>query len=285
MSNGTGTPSDRPESRGAAPLALLASGHHRLIPAITLAVCLIAAPTQARGLLGLFAGESDLPAPAPVTASPAPIDPGRPVAWVSALRGVTDPAAQLYGYVNAGTSLDLGAQGEITLTYLSPCREESINGGIVKANAAGPQVSGAPPARSRALSCRPIDRLLPGKSPSPRMSPEGPFDPRAWYEVTINSAEPVFRWDSALGAPAQLAVIDLDAEEPREIWSAKAYSGSAAYPHEAAPIQPGRPYLIRATLDDGARHSAVFSYDPDLSYSSALVNALVPLRPTREAAP
>ena len=258
---------------------------YRLIPGVALAVCLIATPAHARGLLGLFAGEDDVPAPVPVAATQAPIEPARPVAWVSALRGVTDPAAQLYDYVAAGTTLDLGAQGEITLTYLTPCREESITGGIVRVNAAGPQVSGGPPARSRALSCRPLERLLPGKSPAARMAPEGPFDPGTWYEVTVNSAEPVFLWDSALGAPAQLAVVDLDAEDPREVWSAKAYSGSASYPHEAPPIQQGRPYLIRATLEDGARYSAVFSYDPDLSYSSAPINALVPLRPVPDGAP
>jgi hypothetical protein len=279
VSNGVGKPSDRLECRCSASL------RYRGIPSIALALCLVTASAHARGLLGLFAGEDDVPAPVPAAATPASIEPGRPVAWVSALRGVTDPAAQLYGYVPAGTMLDLGSHGEITLTWFTPCREESLTSGLVRVTAAGPQPSGGPPSQSRALSCQPIARLLPGDGPAPRMAAEGPFDPRAWYEVPVNSPEPILRWESAPGAQAQISVIDLDADEPHEIWSAKAYSGAASYPHEAAPIQPGRPYLVRATLDDGTGYGAVFSYDPDLSYSNAPINALVLLRAVSGGAP
>lgn len=237
---------------------------------MTVIICLsLTAGVQARGLLGLFADETDAPPPAPAAAAdePAkPVDPDRPVAWISALRGVADPAAMLYGYVKAGTIIDLGTQGEITLTWLSPCREESITGGFVRVTAAGPQVAGAPASSSRALSCQPLDQVLPGARPTARQA------------VTVNASEPLFLWPSRPDASARVSLLDMATGDPTEVWSATIHGNAAPYPHEAPLLDEGRPYLIRATLDDGAVYEAAFSYDPGLRYSNAPINALVMLR-------
>lgn len=224
---------------------------------------------DARGLLGLFAGEQDT-APTPPTPVardlPEPSDPKQPVAWISALRNVADPVAVPYGYVNAGARIDLGSQGEITLTWLSPCREESITGGVVTVTPAGPRVSGAPASHSRVLSCQPLDQVMPGGRPA---------KPRA---VAVNASEPLFLWPPQTGASARVSLMDTAGGESAEVWSATVYGNAAAYPHEAPLLDEGRPYVIRATLDDGTVYEATFSYDPDLRYSNAPINALVMLR-------
>ena len=228
----------------------------------------LAGGADARGLLGLFAGEQD-PAPTPPTTVardlPEPSDHNRPVAWISALRNVADPVAEPYGYVKVGTRIDLGSQGEITLTWLSPCREESITGGVVTVTPAGPRVSGAPASHSRVLSCQPLDQVMPGSGPTKR-------------PVAVNASEPLFLWPSQPGAPARVSLMDTTGGESVEVWSATVYGNAAAYPHEAPLLDEGRPYMIRATLDDGSVYEATFSFDRDLRYSNAPINALVVLR-------
>ncbi len=242
--------------------------------AVAAGLCLsLAAAAQGRGLLGLFADETDAPPTAPADVAPDPLgvaDPNRPVAWISALRNVGDPAAMLYGYVRAGTRIDLRTKGEITLTWLSPCREESITGGVVTVTAAGPQVSGAPAPNTRALSCQPLYRLLPGE-----IVTLGPAEPQ---EGAVNAPEPVFQWPSKPDASARLSLMNVAAGDFVEIWSATVHGSPAPYPHEAPPLEEGKPYLIRATLDDGTVYEAKFSYDPGLRYSNAPINALVMLR-------
>lgn len=238
--------------------------------AVTAGLCLSpAAGAHARGVLGLFADETDTPMPAPAAAVARPAeraDPNRPVAWVSALRNVGDPAAVLYGYVVAGTRIDLGSQGDITLIWLSPCREESITGGVVTVTPAGPRVSGAPASASRVLSCQPLEQILPGRRPA------------AQQAVAVNASEPLFLWPSRADGSARVSLMDLATGKPIEIWSAPVYGNAALYPHEAPLINEGKPYLIRATLDDGTVYEAAFSYDPGLRYSNAPINALVMLR-------
>ncbi|MBI1180704.1 MAG: hypothetical protein GC201_09110 [Alphaproteobacteria bacterium] len=254
---------------------------------VALALALAASPASARGLLGLLAGDDAAPA-APAAAPPpeteAPAASNRPVAWISALRGVVDPSAVLYGYVREDQRIDLGQQGEITLTYLSPCREESVVGGSVVVTRAGTRTGGGSSANSRALSCRPAADLVLEGNPADRLRREGPFRPEAWYEVAINSADPVFRWPAEIGAPAQVEVTELDTPEPRALWDSKAYSGSVLYPEDAPALQQGKPYRVRAVLDGDRSYEAVFSFDPDLGYSNAPVNALVVLREQREDA-
>ncbi len=238
--------------------------------ALAAGLCLsLIAGAQARGLLGLFADETDTAPPPPAADIPDPVettDPNRPVAWVSALRNVGDPAAVLYGYVTAGTRIDLGHQGEITLTWLSPCREETITGGVVTVTAAGPRVSGAPAPHSRVLSCQPLDLVLPGDRPAARQA------------VAVNTSEPLFLWPSRADASARVSLMDLATGEPTEVWYATVYGNAAPYPHEAPLLEEHKPYLIRAALEDGTVYQAAFSYDPDLQYSSAPINGLVMLR-------
>ena len=228
----------------------------------------LAGGADARGLLGLFAGEQD-PAPTPPTTVardlPEPSDHTRPVAWISALRNVADPVAEPYGYVKVGTRIDLGSQGEITLTWLAPCREEIITGGVVTVTPTGPRVSGAPAPHSRALSCQPLDQVLPGIQAQQR-------------PVAVNASEPLFLWPSQPGASARVTLVATAGNEPAEVWSATVYGNAAAYPHEAQRIDEGKAYTIRATLDNGTVYEATFSYDPDLRYSNAPINALVLLR-------
>ncbi|MEN3976105.1 hypothetical protein [Emcibacter sp. SYSU 3D8] len=242
------------------------------IAAMALCLCLLAPDVQARGLLGLFAEEP--PAPAPVAApAPRPAQPAaqdRPVAWISGMRGASGRSAVLYGYVHAGDSIDLGTEGEITLTWLSPCREESIIGGLVSVTATGPQVIGAPASESRALSCQPLELLLPdGLSASPQEAPQA---------AAINTAEPVFVWPAARAASGRLILMDMAGNEPFEIWSARVTGAAAPYPHDAPPLREGRLYRVSAAIKDGVVYRALFTYDPSLRYSSAPINALVVLR-------
>ena len=234
-------------------------------------LCLgLATAAQARGLLGLFADDPPSVLPAPSAPSPRPAKPDdppdRPVAWISALRNVDDPAAVLYGYVRAGTRIDLGKDGEITLTWLSPCREEDITGGIVTVTAAGPQVSGAPASRSHVLSCQPLKLVLPEDG--------GPSPPSTRSIVAVNAPEPLFLWPKAAGS-VSLALMDPAEHEAPALWSATVDGGAVAYPHGAPRLEENKPYLIRATLPSGVIYEARFSYDPALRYSSAPINALI----------
>jgi hypothetical protein len=249
-----------------------------------MAIVMAASPgVQAHGLLGLFA--PDRPSAPPVAEraeATRPVAPKGPVAWISGLRGVADPAAMLYGYVEAGQTFQLGAQGEMTLTFLSPCHEETVVGGTLTVGADGVRINGGAIPNSRALSCRPVRELLPGTDPASKLPDTGPFRQEDWYEVSINSAEPIFRWPASVGDAAQIEVIDLDMTEPASLWSTRAYSGAASYPREAPVLEQGRPYLVRASVGNGPVYEAVFSLDPDLAYSSAPVNGLVLLRPAED---
>lgn len=254
---------------------------------VLLAAALLLLPAttaSARGLLGLFAGESETARPLPPPADAEIVTSGGPVAWISGLRGVVDPSAILYSYVSAGQTIDLGGQGEITLTYLTPCREETIAGGVLRVMPSGPQAGRGSSVRSRALSCRPLPQLLPD-APVSSVADEGPFDRTLWAETAVNAAEPVFRWPAGLGDAARLSLTELDDVEPREVWAAKIYSGAARYPEDAPPLQQGRPYLIRAVPDNGAIYEAVFSFDPDLTYSNAPINGLVLLHAAGDGSP
>lgn len=254
-------------------------GGHSTGLAIAVAALLCVAPeAQGRGLLGLFADEPDAAPAMPVAAAAeaaALPPPNRPLAWISALRGVTDPAAQLYGYVSAGTRIDLGAEGELTLTWLSPCREENVIGGVVTVTPNGPQVSGAPAPNSRALSCQPLELVLPDeRAPTPRTPAK-----RAPAPVAVNAAEPLFAWPPRPGAGARISVTDPALGDGGEIWSAHVDGNAAPYPHEAPRLEEHKPYLARALFDDGVAVEARFSFDPDLRYSNAPINAMVMLRP------
>ncbi len=252
-------------------------GGHTTGLALAVGALLCLAPAaQARGLLGLFADEPDTPPPMPaVTEAVPPAEPNRPVAWISALRGVTDPAAQLYAYVAVGTRIDLGTDGELTLTWLSPCREDSIIGGVVTVTPDGPQVSGAPAPNSRALSCQPLALVLPDEpAPTLHRPPTHTSAP-----VAINTAEPLFAWPPRPGAAARISVTDPALGDGGEIWSAHVGGNAAPYPHEAPRLEEHKPYLARALFDDGVAAEASFSIDPGLRYSNAPINAMVMLRP------
>lgn len=169
------------------------------IAALSLA---LAAPAKAYQFGSLLKGVGDQvaahmpakpaqPAPAPAAAAPPPGagpmglqgQAGAPlhklgtdaVAVVDAATGTT--AVRQMDYVFAGKTIALGPKGAITLSYLSGCMSETIQGGTVTVAATGSRVAGGkmqtkatraviPPSRSSWPAPRKLARRSTGSRPS-----------------------------------------------------------------------------------------------------------------------
>jgi hypothetical protein len=185
---------------------------------------------------------------------------------------------QAMDYVFVKQTISLGPKGRITMSYLSGCLTETVDGGVVTVALKGSNVAGG----------RRTDRVTPGcRAATPVVMASAseagatvnrvtPFTGVNWSERALKSSQPVFKWDKAAGA-VTLRVKDMDKEGEPVLWQVAVAREWIAYPPTAAKLAPGMPYKAEALSGDKVVATALFSIDPALDVADNLANRVVPL--------
>jgi hypothetical protein len=198
------------------------------------------------------------------------------VAVIDAASG-TAPVREM-DYVFAKQTINLGTTGKITMSYLSGCRTETIQGGVVTVDLDGSKVARGKLQEKATPGCRAAKPVIlaSASEAGATVNRITPFSSANWNERALKSRQPVFKWDKALGA-VTVRVKDLDKEGEPVLWQAAAGQDWVAYPPTAPKLAPGEPFKVEAVAGDKVVASALFSIDPALDVADNLANRVVPL--------
>ncbi|HYC02247.1 MAG TPA: hypothetical protein VED40_03085 [Azospirillaceae bacterium] len=202
------------------------------------------------------------------------------VAVVEAVEGTA--AVQFMDYVFPGQSIALGAKGKVTLSYLSGCLTETLQGGTATVGLDGAQVSGGKRNANAAPGCEPAKPIVLAEASEAgaTVNRVTPFSGDNWSERAVKSAQPTFKWDKGWGA-VTVRVVAMDAAPPATVWQVPATTGWVAYPAGAAALEPGMPYRVDVLRGEQLVGSALFSVAPDLDVPDTLANRVVPVAQAR----
>lgn len=182
-------------------------------------------------------------------------------------------------YVFAKQQIALGPAGKITLSYLSGCLTESIQGGVVTVGLGGSAVTGGKHQEKTTPGCRAAHPIIlaSASEAGATVNRLTPFTGANWDERALKSALPVFKWDKGLGVTS-LQLKDMDKDGNPVIWQV-AVNGQdyVVYPVKTAPLAPGAPYRVEALAGGSVVAGALFSIDPALDVADNLANRVVPL--------
>jgi hypothetical protein len=198
------------------------------------------------------------------------------VAVVDAVSGTT--AVRPMDYVFANQTIALGPKGRLTLSYLSGCLSEVIQGGAVTVSQTGSRAAGGkvqPRTTPGCRAARPII-LASASEAGATVNRITPFSAGNWNERALKSVEPVFKWDMALGAVV-IRVKNMDAPGEPVVWQGPATGDWIAYPKTAPRLVAGAPFKVEALAGEKVVASALFSIDPGLDQADTLANRIVPL--------
>jgi hypothetical protein len=226
------------------------------------------APTPAPGPMGLQGQSSGTPLHKLGTDAVAVVD--------SAAGAKT---VQPMDYVFAGQTFSLGPKGVVTLSYLSGCLTEVIQGGTVTVSPTGSRVAGGRLQTRATPGCKTAKPIILANASEAGATVNRitPFTGVNWDERTLKSGPPVFKWDKALAPSGLVRVKDMDKDGQPVLWQAATTQGWAAYPSTAAPLAPGEPFKAELVVDDKVVASALFSIDPTLDVANSVANRVVPL--------
>jgi len=245
---------------------------------------------------------SSLPQPAakPSTPTPAPSSPtgapGQPMGLQSSPTALpplhklgTDAVAVVEAaspnapvrqmdYVFAKQTIALGPKGSATLSYLSGCLTEVVQGGTVTVGPKGSTVAGGRMQAKATPGCRSANPIIlaSASEAGATVNRITPFTGVDWDERALKGGPPVFKWDKALGA-VTVRVKAVDQAGAPVLWEAAVSKEWIAYPASAPPLTPGAPYKAEVLSGDKVVASALFSIDPALDEDSSLANRVVPL--------
>lgn len=198
------------------------------------------------------------------------------VAVVEDVTGTT--AVQSMDYVFAKQAIELGAKGKLTLSYLSGCLTEVIEGGTVTVALSGSAVAGGQRTASETPDCKAATPVILAEASEAgaTVNRVTPFSAGNWNERALKSAEPVFKWDKALG-PVTVRVKDMEKDGEPVVWQGAADKDWIAYPADGAPLAVGLPFRVEAMAGERVVAGALFSIDPALDVADNLANRIVPL--------
>jgi hypothetical protein len=198
------------------------------------------------------------------------------VAVVDAASGTT--AVRQMDYVFAGKTIGLGPKGAITLSYLSGCLSETIQGGTVTVEPTGSRVVGGKLQTKAAPNCHPPKPIIlaSASEAGATVNRITPFTGANWDERELKSGPPVFKWDKSFGA-VTIRVKDMDKDGQPVIWEAQASQDWMAYPAKEAPLARGEPFKVEAVAGGAVVASALFSINPALDVADDMANRVVPL--------
>lgn len=192
---------------------------------------------------------------------------------VEDLKGAPQAGVDLMDWIYPGQRIVLGSGGELSLSYLSSCRVETIKGGTVTVGQSESRVEGG---TLRAQN-RPCD---PKKFAATTQTAEAgaavkrvtPFDTRGGDETALSSLRPVFRWQEGGGTVRLFAV---DKPKPELVWSGAAQKSYIEYPTAAPKLLPSVPYTVEVVSASGKKSRADFIINPDLKLADTLMNRTV----------
>lgn len=185
---------------------------------------------------------------------------------------------QSMDYVFAKQTINLGAAGKITMSYLSGCLTESIQGGVVTVALNGSKVVGGKRTDKVTPGCKAATPVIlaSASEAGAAVNRVTPFTGVNWSERALKSEQPVFKWDKELGA-VTVRVKDMDTAGEPVVWQVVADKDWVAYPPAAARLAAGMPYKAEAVAGDKVVAAALFSIDPELDVADSLANRVVPL--------
>ena len=197
---------------------------------------------------------------------------GKPAAMVEDIKNAPSAGVDFTDYVFPGQTIQLGQRGELKLSYLASCRSETIRGGTVTVGEQQSTVSGGRVEGTQ----RPCDTKRFAANVQTAEAGAGvkrltPFESKAWSEVALKSAQPIFRWDGK--GNATIRVLN---ENKQAVWSGASAKSFIEYPASAPRLEPGMPYVVEVA-GIGAPFYARFSIDPDLEIADTVANRTVPL--------
>jgi hypothetical protein len=201
------------------------------------------------------------------------------VAVVESVSGAT--AVRPMDYVFAKQTISLGPRGALTMSYLSGCLTEVIQGGVVTVALRGSTVTGGKLQARATPGCKAASPIILASASEAGATVNRittPFSGVNWEERALKAGPPTFKWDKALGV-ATIRVKDMDKEGEPVVWEVAAAAGQewVTYPLKAAPLAPHEPFKVEAVAGGKVVAGALFSIDPGLDVADNLANRLVPL--------
>jgi hypothetical protein len=181
-------------------------------------------------------------------------------------------------YIFAKQTIALGPKGTTTLSFLSGCLTEVIQGGTVTVGPKGSTVTGGKLQSRPTPGCRSANPIIlaSASAAGATVNRITPFTGVDWDERALKGGPPVFKWDKALGA-VTVRVKAMDQAGAPVLWQASVPKEWIAYPPSAPPLTPGAPYKAEVVSGDKVVASALFSIAPALDEDSSLANRVVPL--------
>lgn len=185
---------------------------------------------------------------------------------------------QSMDYVFAKQTINLGPSGKMTMSYLTGCRMEAIQGGVVTVALSGSKVAGGKLTEKVTPGCKAATpKILASASEAgATVNRVTPFSGVNWSERALRSSQPVFKWDKAVG-PVTVRVKDMETVGEPVLWQVAIDRDWVAYPASAAKLAPGMPYKAEALAGDKVVAAALFSIDPALDVADSLASRVVPL--------
>ncbi|THD60659.1 hypothetical protein [Phenylobacterium sp.] len=181
-------------------------------------------------------------------------------------------------YVFAKQTIALGPKGTATLSFLSGCLTEVVQGGTVTVGTKGSTVAGGRMQSRPTPGCRSANPIIlaSASEAGATVNRITPFTGVDWDERALKGGPPVFKWDAALGA-ATVRVKAMNETGAPVLWQASVAKEWIAYPPSAPPLATGMPYKAEVLSGDKVVASALFYIDPALDEDPSLANRVVPL--------
>lgn len=201
------------------------------------------------------------------------------VAVVESVSGAT--SVRTMDYVFAKQTIRLGPKGALTMSYLSGCLTEVIQGGVVTVALHGSTVAGGRLQTRVTPGCKAANPIILASASEAGATVNRlntPFSGVNWEERAIKSGPPTFKWDKALGVTT-LRVKDMEKDGEPVVWEVATAAGQdwVAYPPRAAPLTPHEPFKAEVVAGGKVVAGSLFSIDPGLDVADNLANRLVPL--------
>ncbi|MCF4164131.1 hypothetical protein L2U69_00545 [Zavarzinia compransoris] len=200
---------------------------------------------------------------------------------IAVVEDVAAPASglQFMDFVFAGQSIDLGADGRLTVSYLSGCRSETITGGTVQFSPNGARAVGGTVSATEAPNCETtMARIDADATEAGAVAVRGtgsPFGGEAEEDRVIRSPAPAFRW--LAGGAAEVRIYNIGRVPAQLVWSGQGAAGHVEYPADAPPLDANVPYRVEVRSGGAVIGLARFSVDPTLAVPDTLANRLVPI--------
>ncbi|MFA5122628.1 hypothetical protein [Zavarzinia sp.] len=199
---------------------------------------------------------------------------------IAVVEDVSAPSSGLsfMDFVFAGQSVDLGADGKLTVSYLSGCRSETITGGKVRFDTTGAVAEGGTVKATVAPNCQTASAQIGADATEAGAvavrGAEGLGGDEDQDRV-IRSSEPAFRW--LAGGAGEVRIYNVGRVPAQLVWSGEGQDGHIEYPASAPRLTANVPYRVEVRSGGAVIGVARFSIDPSLSEPDTLANRLVPV--------